>query len=46
MLEGIDYNKAINYDPPRLIVSDSIEYVFRTIASGGVSSAQFARHSA
>jgi ABC-type uncharacterized transport system fused permease/ATPase subunit len=46
MLEGIDSNKAINYDPPHLIFSDSIEYVFRTIASGGVSSAQFARHSA
>ncbi len=46
MLEGIDSNKAINYDPPCLIFSDSIEYVFRTIASGGVSSAQFARHSA
>lgn len=46
MLEGIDSNKAINYDPPCLTFSDSIEYVFRTIASGGGSSAQFARHSA
>jgi len=46
MLEGIDSNKAINYDSPCLTLSDSIEYVFRTIASGGGSSAQFAIHSA
>jgi ABC-type uncharacterized transport system fused permease/ATPase subunit len=33
MLEGIDSNKAINYDPPCLTFSDSIEFKHVTLYS-------------